>query len=326
MKQRAAEQWLVEEGWRPEVAHGLAPWLSGAADEVERPVAVFDFDNTLIFGDIGELYGQYLVDEVRYRYDLEAFWDLVAVEDGRDGLRELAQAIASTPPERREEHPLFEAYRRQMSGLYQRRFERLGRRDCYEWAVKLHVGISEAEMVRWSREAIVEELRRAQYAESMGTADGETPTVRRGIRVIRQMRGVMERLRQQGYEVWIVSASNWWTVSAVAPLFGVAENRVLGNRVEVDDQGRLTARRKGPALFREGKVAIIEEKIGGAPQLAMGDAITDKEMLEMALGEAVLIDRGDAAMREAAKTNRWLVQGQSELEGIVPRIPWKEEG
>ncbi len=321
---QVAEKWLVNEGWERDVAEGLSPWISALSAEKGRPIAVFDFDNTLIMGDIGELYSQYLIDEVLYRYDLDAFWGLIDPEDGRDRLRQLATEIWETPRSEQRTHPLYDAYRREASELYRRRFDRLGRRDCYEWAVKLHVGIEEAQMARWSRAAMARELGRRRQRVSLGESDRGEVEVQRGIRVIAQMRRLLQRLMEEGVEVWIVSASNEWTVRAVAPLFGVPEQRVLGNRVTVNDRGQLTDQREGPVVYREGKVALIESVIGSQPQLAAGDAITDKEMLEFVDGPSLLIDRGDEAMRLAARERDWLVQPQERLDGMAPTPPWED--
>ena len=76
-------------GWRPDVLERIRAAVSGTKSG-DQPVVVFDFDNTCIAGDIGELFAQYMIEGLYYRCD-ETFWSLVDEEDGREDLRDLVQ-------------------------------------------------------------------------------------------------------------------------------------------------------------------------------------------------------------------------------------------
>lgn len=297
--------------WRPEVGRRLEQ----ALDRIEgrgKGLAVFDFDNTCIIGDIGELFGQHLVEVMGYRFDLPKFWDLIHVDDGRQQLRELTEQALDLPADQREGHPTYRAYLGEMAALYGRRLARAGARDCYAWAVRLHVGLSPAQMSDWSAAAIRSELQRQMELQRFIGLDGRTAKVARGVRILSEIRDLIAALHRAGAQVWIVSATNRWTVQQFAPLVGVSPRRVLGNEVHVEE-GRLTDRTREPALYREGKTAVIAREIGTIPDLVVGDAMTDFEMLAQAREISLLIDRGQEKLRREAQQRGWAVQPQEEL-------------
>lgn len=280
-----------------------------------RRVAVFDFDNTLIFNDVGELFSYYLIDEVLYRYDLDAFWELIDEDDGRDEIRELALRAMSMDEAERAESPVFARYRAEMSALYSRKLERDGKRSCYSWAVTLHVGLTELDMSAMSEQAIRRELAREIQKETVHTGRGEVISFTRGIRMLKPMRELIERLHAEDVEVWICSASNYWTVAQFAPRFGINPERVIGNRVQTHER-RLSADLIAPAMFMEGKAQAIIRDIGMPPTFAFGDSETDLHMLRAATGLAMVIDTGSAAdLVKEAHEKGWAVQPQASLLG-----------
>lgn len=279
----------------------------------ERAVAVFDYDNTCIHGDIGELFGQYMVDERRYRLDLDPFWALIDPRDGRDTARALAGELAAIAPTDPAYDDVFAAYRAEMAALYTRLMAREGKASAYAWAVLLHVGLTEREMFDHSLQCVRREWARELGSDTLITRAGESATIGAGVRRIGEIREVHDWLRAHGYEVWIVSATNDWTVKVAAQeMFGHDPAFAVGNRVLVDD-GVLTAQLDGAALYKEGKVAAIERYIGVQPSIVFGDSDTDLSMMQWARDLAVLMDRGDLAMREHATGDRWVTQPHAGL-------------
>lgn len=300
-------------GWSSEVERRLRQALVELEGE-DGPVAVFDFDNTLIRGDIGELFSHYLIDEFSYRYDLDAFWALIDREDGRESIRALTQALRGVSPRARARSRVYCDYLAEMGAVYGRKYARAGKEACFRWAVRLHVGLSPAQIREWTHEAIDREIRRPLAVESRRTGRGEVVRIRRGIRRHVEMRELMDTLVARGFEVWVVSATNQWSVEAFAErAFGVPRERVLGNRVAEGEDGLLCDTTLEPVLFGQGKVEIIEEVIGRRPALVFGDSVTDREMMRLATHLAVLVDRGEEAMLRAAKTHGWAVQPQRDL-------------
>lgn len=298
----------------PGFEHDVAERLEEATrPRAHRSVVVFDFDNTCIRGDIGELFSYWLVEQQAYRYDLDAFWALVDDRDGRAEIRELVedlQRLSASDPARA---TLFAQYRAEMAAIYPRKLQREGKAAAYEWAVRLHVGLTEPQMHRLSDACVVHEWSRELETDLLETNRGEKIEVERGIRRFAPVRRLMAWLRQRGHEVWIVSATNEWTVRRAATiLFGVSPEFVLGNRVKVRD-GELTATVVPPALFRQGKVEIIEREIGVRPLVVFGDSETDLDMLSWAEALAVVIDHGEQIVRAQAAEKDWAIQPRDAL-------------
>ncbi|MBA2665184.1 MAG: haloacid dehalogenase-like hydrolase [Bradymonadaceae bacterium] len=307
---------LPKQGWRPQVHERLLTLIAdqGArSSQAAPPLAVFDFDNTCILNDIGELFSHFLIDEMLYRYDLDAFWELIHPDDGRDALCELTREAYALAPTARTASACYQRYLREMGALYGRRLVRAGKADCYEWAVRLHVGMTIARIEQLATEAIVRELGREVHRERRESPSGSTVSIDRGIRMFAEIRTLIDVLTKSGFEVWIVSATNIWTVQTFAPLFGVPPERVLGNRLRVGEDGVLSSETLAPVLFRQGKVDAIAEYIGRIPVLALGDSDTDYEMLCAASELAIVVDQGNALLRDEARRLGWAVQPQSEL-------------
>jgi phosphoserine phosphatase len=305
---------IEQQNWTDEVYEGLCRAVEGASGDGERPVAVFDFDNTCIFHDIGELFSHFLIDEIGYRYDLDAFWELVDPRDGRDHIRTLTRELSAMAPKARRSCAAYEEYLAEMGAIYGRKYVREGAASCYQWAVRLHVGMTPADIRRRTVDAIKLEVGREITCEVRDTRRGGEVRINHGIRIHEEFRRLMPALTAAGFDVWIVSATNLWTVQTFAELvFGVPRQRVLGNRVEMGEDGLLSATTCEPVLYRQGKVDIIAQEIGRQPALIFGDSLTDFEMMCEASELAVLIDCGHAELRDKAERRGFAVQPQDVL-------------
>lgn len=304
------EELVPGSGWTPEVRTAVATVMRDTPRS-QRRVAVFDFDNTCILGDIGELYSHFLIDELLYRYDMEAFWELIDEADGRHTIRELAVEAMDLRDDERADSPVYQRYLAEMGALYGRKLMRDGKANTYAWAILLHVGISELDMMTFSQRTIELELARAVDVEERTTSRGETVRINRGMRPFEEIALLMRSLERRGFEVWIVSASNRWSVETFGAHFGIGADRIVGNDVFVE-YGVLTDEIVAPALFREGKVEAIRRDIGVEPALVFGDSDTDYDMMATAeLG--VVIDHGNVQMRVGAEKHGWVIQPQDEL-------------
>lgn len=322
-----AQLYMPQDGWT-EAAHAKlnAAIARILQDGAPSPIAVFDFDQTCIYGDIGELFSHYLIEEMAYRFDLQAFWDLIDPRDGRDHIRGLIAALAKLPGDARRQSEEYREYLAELGAVYERKYHRDGAAACYEWAVRLHVGMTPAQIHRLTLEAMRREIQAPITREVRHTARGESVVIERGIRIHQEIRTLMGVLERLGFEVWIVSATNRWSVEAFARhSFGIPASRVLGNQLygqaPPDEPLRLCARADDelssttclPVLYRQGKVDIIREQVGRRPALAFGDTTTDFEMLCDATELAVLIDRGLPELQHEAHARSWAVQPHAQM-------------
>lgn len=162
---------------------------------------------------------------------------------------------------------------------------RVARDQCagYSWAVECMDGLSEKEVIGWSR----------QLAAAW-------PNYRPA------MFELMRGLEVSGVEVWWVSATNQWSVRAAAERMGLNTERVLGIRGQVAD-GSLTGKVERPVTCRLGKVDAINEIIGKVPDLAFGDSRGDLEMMEVSEQPLVVArrDKGENAFLRDVAERGW---------------------
>ena len=123
-----------------------------------------------------------------------------------------------------------------------------------------------------------------------------------------------------GIAAWVVSATNVWSVQAMAEYLGLRADRVIGMRTRVED-GVITSELELPAPATWGKVLAIQRYIHPTqpPALVAGDNITDLPMLEYSADTRLVIDRGVKALRDVARKRqaageRWLIQPQFHVE------------
>ena len=117
---------------------------------------------------------------------------------------------------------------------------------------------------------------------------------------------LMARLRDKGWSPWVVSASNRWIAAAGARLIGFPRDRVVGVDVKVLD-GVLSGELIAPVPCYEGKALLVESKIGRKPRIAVGNAMTDLDMLECAT-DLVIVINPDERLTNEANARGWAIE------------------
>jgi HAD superfamily phosphoserine phosphatase-like hydrolase len=148
--------------------------------------------------------------------------------------------------------------------------------DGYTWVIQVMAGLAEADVKLWCR----------QMAAAW-------PNYRP------KMQGLIAGLQAEGFETWIVSASNRWIVHAAAPFVGIPQDRVLGIETVVRD-GMLTTKPVYPRPCNQGKVDAIQKHIGVKPVFAFGDSMGDFEMLAYA-EQPLVVGRRDLQDNELVR-------------------------
>jgi phosphoserine phosphatase len=118
-----------------------------------------------------------------------------------------------------------------------------------------------------------------------------------------EMRDLVRQLLAAGCEVWAVSSSNEWVIRAAMKHFGIAEDRVLAAKVEIDHgviTDRLLRLPSGP-----GKPTALHECAGPVIDAAFGNSRWDLEMLEMARHAFAVNPNPD--LLATARTRGWTV-------------------
>lgn len=302
-------------GWSPPSKAALLDALQHAKP---GDFAVFDFDNTCIAHDIGDMVFHECVEQMAYRFDDDRFWALLDPEDQPERLRQLTHEASAVPPAQRASSPAYLAYLHHASALYQAHSARHGHSHAYLWVVRLMVGMTPQKVLDVSKDAYTRALE-SEMADRLvpnGLSPGETLNIPQGVRVCQHIEQLFRCLESYGVQVWIVSASaKIWVVPFANDVFGIPAERVLGNGLTVQEDGTFTQDVVVPPSFRHGKVAQIRHHIHPTrqPLLAIGDAMTDFEMLTYASKLALVLDHGNETLRRHALERGWPIQDQKEL-------------
>ena len=148
--------------------------------------------------------------------------------------------------------------------------------------VTMHAGISEATMMQVAKEFMANEFPGKVFPE---------------------MRELVQRLRQEGCEIWAVSSSNEWVIRAGLKQFGIGEDRILAAKVELEGgqiSGRLVRVPSGP-----GKPRALREFAAKEIDAAFGNSRWDVEMLALARHGFAVNPNPD--LEAAARQRGWTV-------------------
>ncbi|MBE7479046.1 MAG: haloacid dehalogenase-like hydrolase [Polyangiaceae bacterium] len=323
------------------VKHGIA---SPAFDPAKRPVAVFDWDNTVVKNDIG---------------DATLFWmlkhDVILQPPGKDwGLTNPdltaaaksalnaacdAAAAAGTPLPT----SATPACAAEIMSIYYNGKTAAGAaawtdanttttNQPYAWVSQLQAGHTPAEVRAWAQ---------AAFEENVGAPIGTTQTlfgvsgVAGYLRIYEQIRDLAETLDENGFDVWVVTASPQYVVEAVSEKIGVPPHQVIGIR-PVLNAGLITYGFEGCGTLANGQTSLITYYAGkrcwinkvifgepAASQLApnpdpskrpvfvAGDSDTDLAMLKDATVLKLVIERHKLEVScnaWANYQNKWLHQ------------------
>lgn len=101
---------------------------------------------------------------------------------------------------------------------------------------------------------------------------------------------LVKKLKEEGFEIWVISASPWWMVVAAAQeYYGVPPERVLAARTKVDAQGILLSNMLYNVPFRETKVTALQRFVCAQPHMVAGNSMGDWSLLHQSLWLSLVI-------------------------------------
>lgn len=312
------------EGWPADAQTRLEALIAahgrGAAsfDPTHPPVAVFDWDNTSARGDVGDLAFAYMLDHDLVRWPdggLEAWGPLTGAARAHvEASCGAGLSAGATLPTSGESACGAALARVVIDGA-------VDGAPAFDPAIGVHYRGSYGAMVRvfaGLNADVATEIAEATIDRALAQPVGTRRTIGGAafddfLRVQEPMRGLWDRLRAAGFDVWIVSASFEPIVRAFAARAGFPADHVIGARLAIGADGIYLGHHPyedtlGPLItFDEGKRFWIRHAIFGMPPeqaialpvptdprpvLAAGDSDTDHAMLAYASGMRILFDRG----------------------------------
>lgn len=304
---------LMAGRWKPEVRAALDRFIaergSSAAgyDASKPPVAVLPWSDALVVGDPAELVFLKLATDVDFKFE-DDWWEIIPVGRGRQPARSAYNSFIALASSTWRMQPDYHRFRKTMLSSYVGLCREVGRKECRQYLMRVWAGWKEEDAVDYAKAALAAEKDRNAGVESVPAeaGDPEPLKIRRGMRLIPEMRDLVSKLRASGIDVWVVDDVPQPVLLAAAADYGVDKSRVRGVAASPDGT-RYSAAVLKPVPTRGGKAEIVKAAVGRPPDLALGRDIADLDVLEYGSGLRIALS-GDPALEAKARENGWLLQ------------------
>ncbi|HTL12420.1 MAG TPA: haloacid dehalogenase-like hydrolase [Bdellovibrionota bacterium] len=332
--QAAHADWAGENGARIQAflkAGGHTPGPGG------RPVAAFDWDNTVAKNDVGDATVYWLLEHDKVLKPVS--WGATSSHLTPEAVASLDAACpgpAGKPLVTSQDNgcaaAILSIYEDQKTtggaAAFKKDFHADWLEPAYGWMAALLAGYTPAQVRKFADE-VIEAGQTAAVGAKKKIAGRE---VEGYLRVYPEMKALIAGLRAAHFDVWIVSASPQPLVEVFARRVGVPPAHVIGIRSTLDSNGKMTAKFQacGEAgegnqdliTYRQGKRCWINQVIFGVmdpkkmmeqpstTSLAAGDSDTDVFFVKDARDLRVVLNRNKAELMCNAYANtdgKWLV-------------------
>ena len=299
--------------WAPEVRAAINRFIEtrgrGAPgyNAAKPPVAVLPWSDAMVVGDPAELVFLRMTTEVKFRIN-DDWWQIVPVAHGRQPARAAYEAFIHLSSSVWQNQPDYHRYRKTILDSYIGLCRGVGRRECRTYLMRLWAGWRADDATDYARRVIEEEKARPAAVEVVRAeeSDAKGLKLRRGLRLIPEMRNLALRLRAAGVDVWVIDDVPQPVLAAAAADYGIDPSRVVGLR-PVMEGPRVTASVLKPIPTRGGKTEIVQSSLGRPADFVLGRDSADIEVLEYGEGLRVVLS-GDLALTAKAQEKGWLLQ------------------
>jgi len=246
----------------------------------ETPVAVFDCDDTLIKGDIGESMFYFQLEHFLLRVSPATIWP---DHPKHEELSNLYEGLSKLPPDKAVRDRRFISFAEMMLDWYLDQLAEGETAKACSDIVRLFSGFTSIEVRQIAHAATKKELEANKEVWTMGRHN-----LPRGIRFIRESLGILKDLKSRAFDIWIISGSNRWSVEAVCEHIGIPIDRIIGVDLQEHDNV-LTATVKQPVPVLDGKVAALRQHIPDAPKIVVSDSTYDIPLFHYSADLKVLV-------------------------------------
>ena len=261
----------------------------------------------MVAGDPAELVFLKLATDADFKFEDE-WWEVVPVASGRQPARAAYDNFIALSSSVWQASPDYHRYRKTILSSYLGLCREVGRRECRQYLMRLWAGWKEVDASDYARAALSQEKSRPAGLELIvSEQDDKSPLrVRRGLRLIPEMRDLAQKLRAAGMDVWIIDDVPQPVLSASAADYGVDPSRIYGVRAGAEG-ARLSAGVLKPVPTRGGKAEIVKASVGRPPDLVLGRDSADLDLLSYGDGLRIVLS-GDKELEAKAREKDWLIQ------------------
>jgi hypothetical protein len=251
----------------------LQAWLDTAGcksatyDKTHKPIALWDWDNTISKNDFGDAITYYMVANGKVLQPPNQDWQQTSPFLTADAVSALTTACGTTVAAGQPLPTNTTAYANcadEILFIYDNATTRGGlaafapgnfRRNVpdFAWTPQLMAGYTHAELQQFTLAAVTPMLAATEGAtQTIGT------TVENGwLRIYDQQKDLIHAAQTRGYDVWIITASPQDTIGAVAPMVGVAYDHVVGIRSMLDANSKTTYKFEGCGPYPDNQTDVI---------------------------------------------------------------------
>ena len=331
----------------------LTAWLatrgctSAGYNAAQKPVALFDWDNTVGKNDFGDAITFYMIKEGKVLQPPAQDWKQTSQYMTDAAAAALTAACGTTVaagqplPTNTNTACADEMLSIYIGGVTSAAAPTPGAaafaghnyrylEPTYAWTAQLMAGYTHTEIQQFATAAIGPQLTAA--VDSVQTV-GTRTTLNGWLRVYDQVKDLIAVTQSYGYDVWIITASPQDVIQTFSPMVGIPADHVIGIRSKTDANGKLTYRFEGcgtvaddtqsmipyiqgkrcwvnKVVYGDTTAAAMQRRPDGMRQVfAAGDSDTDIEFLRDAQYRLV-INRGKKELMCHAYYNsfdRWRV-------------------
>lgn len=234
---------------------------SATYDDKNKPVAIFDWDNTVIKNDIGDLVTFWMLNNDKILQPPNKNWAVTSqflTSNARNALNAACDSLADpgmplpTSTNAACADAIVAIYYDGKTPMNQTAFTSWNYRrmePAYAWTAQLQAGYTPAEVKEFGKQA----LEAALAANEGDTQSVGTRTMNAWARVYDQIKNLISVMQANGLDVWVVSASSQPIVEAFAEKVGIMADHVIGIRNVADANGKLDYNFQGCGDVPDGK-------------------------------------------------------------------------
>jgi phosphoserine phosphatase len=250
----------------------LTAWIDAAGcasagyDPAHKPVALFDWDNTLSKNDFGDAITFWMIANDKVLQPPGQDWHASSAYMTDAAATALTTACGTTVAAGQPLHTstntacadeMLDIYIDEVTSGGAAAFAGWNYRwiePAYAWTAQLLAGYTHAELQAFMMQAVTPQFAAAQGATmTVGTHAG----LDAWLRIYDEQKSLVAALQTRGYDVWIITASPQDAIAAVAPMAGIAADHVVGIRSMTDANGKLLYRFEGCGPLADGQGQMI---------------------------------------------------------------------
>ena len=286
-------------------------------DPNKKPVAIFDWDNTVIKNDIGDIVTFWMLNNDKILQPPGKNWKLTSpflTPEAVTALDAACNLVADAGQPLPTSQVTGTVCADEIVSVYYTGMTKSGSaafsgwnyrtlEPAYAWTVQLQAGYTPAEIKGFAEEAMDAALKaNVGDAQTVGT----TMNLNAYLRIYDQIKDLIGAMQDDGFDVWVLSASSQHIVEPFAAMVGVGADHVIGVRAVVDKDGLLTYNFQGCGSVVEGTndgmgavtgntmITYLEGKRCWMNKVIYGDTTATAEQVQQDLSKRPVFGAGDS--------------------------------